>query len=75
LTALPASVGLYDPFVHAIVDGPYPIYRELRGEQRAAANRDEARWPDADEFVIDGEPERFPGVVVRGISRMEIGRC
>jgi cytochrome P450 len=83
----------------------------------AAANRDEARWPHADEFVIDraqkrnlafgegihhclgaplarleaqvlleyllarnphfdvGEPERFPGVVIRGISRMEIHWC
>jgi cytochrome P450 len=83
----------------------------------AAANRDEARWPDADEFVIDraqkrnlafgegihhclgaplarlegrvllerllarnpdfkvGEPERFPGVVIRGISRMEMFWC
>ena len=83
----------------------------------AAANRDEERWPDADEFVIDrapkrnlafgegihhclgaplarlearvllkyllgrnphfdvGEPERFPGVVIRGISRMEIYWC
>jgi cytochrome P450 len=83
----------------------------------AAANRDEARWPDADEFVIDrepkrnlafgegihhclgaplarlegrvllenllarnpnfevGEPDRFPGVVIRGISRMEISWC
>jgi cytochrome P450 len=83
----------------------------------AAANRDETRWPDADEFVIDrepkrnlafgegihhclgaplarlegrvllekllarnpnfevGEPERFPGVVIRGISRMEISWC
>jgi cytochrome P450 len=83
----------------------------------AAANRDEARWPDAGEFLVDrepkrnlafgegihhclgaplarlearmlleallernpnfevGEPERFPGVVIRGISRMEIGWC
>lgn len=81
----------------------------------AAANRDEARWPDAETFRTDreakrnlafgegvhhclgaplarlearvlletllarnprfdvGEPERFPGVVIRGISRMEIG--
>lgn len=32
MSALPAPVGLYDPFVRAMVDDSYPIDRELRAE-------------------------------------------
>jgi cytochrome P450 len=48
---LPAPVGLYDPFVHAMVDDPYPIYRQLRREYPVYHNPDRgfwalSRWPD-----------------------------
>ena len=30
MSVLPAPVGLYDPFVHAMVEDPYPTFQELR---------------------------------------------
>jgi cytochrome P450 len=44
LSALPAPVGLYDPFVHAMVDDPYPIYRELRREHPVYHNEERGFW-------------------------------
>jgi cytochrome P450 len=44
LSALPAPVGLYDPFVHAMVDDPYPIYRELRREHPVYHNEERQFW-------------------------------
>jgi cytochrome P450 len=44
LSALPAPVGLYDPFVHAMVDDPYPIYRELRCEHPVYRNEERGFW-------------------------------
>jgi cytochrome P450 len=44
LSALPAPVGLYDPFVHAMVDDPYPIYRELRDEHPVYRNEERGFW-------------------------------
>ncbi len=69
MSAFPAPVGLFNPFVHAMVDDPYPIGRELRREHPVY------HWADAQESVIDREPERFPGIVNRGIPRMEISWC
>jgi cytochrome P450 len=44
LSALPTPVGLYDPFVHAMVDDPYPIYRELRREHPVYRNEERQFW-------------------------------
>lgn len=44
MSALPAPVGLYDPFVHAMVDDPYPIYRELRREHPVYHNEQRGFW-------------------------------
>lgn len=44
MSALPAPVGLYDPFVHAMVDDPYPIYRELRDEHPLYHNEERGFW-------------------------------
>jgi cytochrome P450 len=44
LSALPAPVGLYDPFVHAMVDDPYPVYRELRREHPVYHNTERQFW-------------------------------
>jgi hypothetical protein len=40
LSALPTPVGLYDPFVHAMVEDPYPIYRELRQDHPVYHNEE-----------------------------------
>ena len=41
---LPEPVGLYDPFVHAMVDDPYPLFRQLRDEQPAYYNDVRDLW-------------------------------
>jgi hypothetical protein len=57
---------MYNPFVHAMVDDPDPTCREPRREHPVHY------WADAHESAIDCEPERFPGLGSRGITRMEI---
>jgi cytochrome P450 len=44
VNVLPAPVGLYDPFVHAMVDDPYPIFRELRQAHPVYHNADRGFW-------------------------------
>jgi cytochrome P450 len=44
MSTLRAPVGLYDPFVHAMVDDPYPVYRELRLEHPVYHNPDRGFW-------------------------------
>jgi len=41
---LPTPVGLYDPFVHTVMDDPYPIYRQLRNEYPVFHNPDRNLW-------------------------------
>ncbi len=41
---LAAAVGRFDPFVHTLVDDPYPIYRGLREEQPVYHNVDRGCW-------------------------------
>ncbi len=41
---LPEPVGLYDPFVHAMVDDPYPLFRQLRDEHPAYYNAERDLW-------------------------------
>jgi len=44
VTTLPDPIGLYDPFVHAMVDDPYPVYRQLRDEHPAYYNSGRDLW-------------------------------
>lgn len=44
MSVLPAPVGLYDPFVHAMVDDPYPVYRRLRDEHPVYHNPERGFW-------------------------------
>ena len=44
MSVLPAPVGLYDPFVHAMVDDPYPIFRELRQAHPVYHNAERGFW-------------------------------
>jgi cytochrome P450 len=41
---IPEPVGLYDPFVHAMVPDPYPLYRELRDEHPIYYNEERDLW-------------------------------
>ncbi len=41
---IPEPVGLYDPFVHAMVRDPYPLYRELRDHHPAYYNPERDLW-------------------------------
>ena len=41
---IPEPVGLYDPFVHAMVQDPYPLYRELRDEHPVYYNEERDLW-------------------------------
>ncbi len=43
-TDIPEPVGLYDPFVHAMVQDPYPLYRELRDSHPAYYNPERDLW-------------------------------
>src|SRR4051794_5826889 len=43
-TTLPEPLGLYDPFVHAMVEDPYPLYRVLRDEHPAYYNAERDIW-------------------------------
>jgi cytochrome P450 len=58
MSTLPAPVGLYDPFVHAMVDDPYPVYRELRRDHPVYHNPDRgfwavSRWADVQHVARD----------------------
>ena len=44
IPVLPSPVGLYDPFVHAMVDDPYPVYRELRRNHPVYHNAERGFW-------------------------------
>lgn len=44
MKTLPAPTGLYDPFVHSMVDDPYPVYRRLRSEHPVYHNADHDFW-------------------------------
>jgi cytochrome P450 len=44
MKSLPTPVGLYDPFVHTVMDDPYPIYRRLRNEYPVFHNQDRDLW-------------------------------
>jgi cytochrome P450 len=44
VSTLPEPVGLYDPFVHAMLDDPYPVYRQLRQQQPVYHNPDRGFW-------------------------------
>lgn len=41
---IPEPVGLYDPFVHAMVHDPYPLYRKLRDDHPVYHNPERDLW-------------------------------
>ena len=44
VTNIPEPVGLYDPFVHAMIADPYPLYRELRDNHPVYFNEERDLW-------------------------------